>query len=91
MEVQEENRLDPKVKEWNESVIKWDPRIRHTFRYGADVIYSLRGPRQVGKTTLIKLQIREFLTKGISPWNIMYYAFDVDNNPKDLASYKTAP
>lgn len=81
--------FDPKIKEWNESVIKWDPRIRHTFRYGTDVVYSLRGPRQVGKTTLIKLQIRDFLTKGVSPWNIMYYAFDVDNSPKDLINVVT--
>jgi predicted AAA+ superfamily ATPase len=75
---------DIKIKEWNESKLKWDPRIRHKFDYSTDIIYSLRGPRQVGKTTLIKLQIRDFLQNTINPWNIMYYAFDLDNNPRDV-------
>lgn len=75
---------DLKINEWNESKIKWDPRIRHKFNYDNDVVYSLRGPRQVGKTTLMKLQIRDFLKKGVNPWNIMYYAFDLENNPKDV-------
>lgn len=75
---------DDKITEWEASSIKWDPRIRHKFDYSNDIVYSLRGPRQVGKTTLIKLQIRDFLNSGISPWNIMYYAFDIDNTPKHL-------
>lgn len=75
---------DDKIIEWDTSTIKWDPRIRHAFDYSNDIVYSLRGARQVGKTTLIKLQIRDFLQEGVSPWNIMYYAFDVDNTPKDL-------
>ena len=75
---------DPKIEEVNNSKIKWDPRIRQTFKYETDTIYSLRGPRQVGKTTLIKLQIKEFLEKGTNPWNILYYAFDVYNSSKEL-------
>jgi uncharacterized protein len=76
--------LDVKIEEINRSKISWDPRIRKTFNYHKDLIYSLRGPRQVGKTTLIKIQIREFLEDGVNPWNIMYYAFDIYNTPKDL-------
>jgi hypothetical protein len=75
---------DPKIKEWGESMVKWDPKLRQTFDYKGDIVYSLRGPRQVGKTTLIKLQIRFFLQGYKNPWNIFYYAFDVDNSPKDL-------
>lgn len=75
---------DPQIIEWEKSSIKWDPRIRHTFDHTNDLFYSLRGPRQIGKTTLVKLQIREFLQNGISPWNIMYYAFDIDNTPTKL-------
>jgi uncharacterized protein len=33
---------------------------------------------------LIKIQIKEFLENGVNPWNIMYYAFDIYNSPKDL-------
>lgn len=75
---------DHEIMEWEQSFIKWIPRIIHTFDLNSDLMYSLRGPRQIGKTTLVKLQIREFLKNGVSPWNIMFYAFDIDNTPKDL-------
>jgi uncharacterized protein len=75
---------DRKIEEYNRAKIKWDPRIRKTFDYNEDIVYSLRGPRQVGKTTLIKLQISEFLHNEIPKWNILYYALDVENSPRDL-------
>lgn len=75
---------DLKIVDWEQSNIKYDPRIRRRFNYDEDIVYSLRGPRQVGKTTLIKLQIREFLQNKIQPWNIMYYTFDLENSPQDV-------
>lgn len=77
---------DLKIQEYNESKIKWDPRIRRTFNLNKDLVYSLRGPRQVGKTTLIKLQIKELLDNQISKWNILYYAFDIHTSVQDLVS-----
>lgn len=65
-------------------MVDWRPRIANTFDFTKDAVYSLRGPRQVGKTTLIKLQIKQKLDEGVLPHNIMYYALDVDNTPKDL-------
>lgn len=56
---------DPEIQKWEASNLKWDPRLRHTFKH-EDLIYSLRGPRQVGKTTLVKLMIRDFLGSKIS-------------------------
>ena len=39
----------------------------------------------MGKTTLIKLQIRDFLTKGtVWPWNIFYYSFDLVSSRSEL-------
>ena len=61
---------DAQIVQWEDSNIKYDPRLRKRFDYDHDIVYSLRGPRQVGKTTLIKLQIREFLQDKISPWNV---------------------
>jgi uncharacterized protein len=75
---------DIKIEEWQKSKVKWDPRIRHKFDYLTDIVYSLRGPRQVGKTTLIKLQIKDFIDNGINPYNVMYYSFDIDTDPKDI-------
>jgi len=77
---------DIKIQEFNESGIKWDPRIRRTFDLNRDLIYSLRGPRQVGKTTLIKLQIKELLDKQTAKWNIFYFAFDIHTSVRDLVS-----
>jgi len=51
-----------------------------------DVIYTLRGPRQVGKTTLLKIIIAEHLKKDEPPQNLFYYACDLVDNPKELAS-----
>lgn len=80
---------DAKITEWEKSAIRYDPLLRHKIRYDFEpdntVVYTLRGPRQVGKTTLIKLQIRDFLTRGrVWPWNIFYYSFDVVGSSSEL-------
>lgn len=79
---------DDKIKEWENSTIKHDPRLRHKIKYNFaqnnTVFYTLRGPRQVGKTTLIKLQIRDFLKAGINPWNIFYYSCELVNSKSEL-------
>lgn len=75
---------DPEIKTWKNSKLKWRPRISQTFQK-EDLVYSLRGPRQVGKTTLVKLMIHDLL-KTYPKWNIMYYAFDVDNKPTDVVN-----
>ncbi|PJC49848.1 MAG: hypothetical protein CO032_07965 [Nitrosopumilales archaeon CG_4_9_14_0_2_um_filter_34_16] len=79
---------DKKIREWEESGIKYDSRLRHVIKYDFEpnntVVYTLRGPRQVGKTTLVKLQIRDFLEQGIHPWNILYYSLDLANSQQDV-------
>lgn len=46
-------------------------------------IYSLRGPRQVGKTTWIKLKIKELLKKN-EPKQIFYYSLDLIKKNNEL-------
>ena len=50
---------DKQIVKWKESDMRYDPslraRIRYEYESGNSVIYTLRGARQVGKTTLIKL------------------------------------
>lgn len=74
---------DPQIQKWDESILKWNPRLRQTFQPD-DLVYSLRGPRQVGKTTLIKLEIRDLLRNKIPKWNIMYYSFEIENSARDV-------
>lgn len=81
-------RDDQKIKDWEESAARYEPGLLRAIRYDFEpsnpVVYSLRGPRQVGKTTLVKLQIREFLDRGVCPWNIFYYTLDLVGTAQDL-------
>ena len=79
---------DEKIINWKDSTINFIPRLKHkiTWDFLSDntVIYTLRGPRQVGKTTMIKIQIKDFLEKGIAPWNILYYSLDLASTKQDI-------
>jgi predicted AAA+ superfamily ATPase len=67
---------DQLIVAWEKSFFKWRPRIVETFLWDVNVIYSLRGPRQVGKTTLLRLKIRELLRNGVDCRRIFYWACD---------------
>jgi len=67
---------DQLIVRWENSSFKWRPRIMETFQWDVDVIYSLRGPRQVGKTTLLKLKIKDLLREGVDGRRIFYWACD---------------
>lgn len=75
-------KKDPQIILWNDSKLKWNPRLRQTFQPD-DFIYSLRGPRQVGKTTLVKLEIEQVL-QMVPKRNVMYYSFELENSPRDV-------
>jgi len=74
---------DNKIIDFESASIKWTPRLKKYFNLEKDVIYSLRGPRQVGKTTLLKLIIRDELKKR-NPTEIFYYTCDVINSKDAL-------
>jgi predicted AAA+ superfamily ATPase len=67
---------DPLIAAWEKSSFRWCPRIVETFQWDAKVVYSLRGPRQVGKTTLLRLKIRDLLKSGVDARRIFYWACD---------------
>jgi uncharacterized protein len=63
---------------------KWDPSLRQYINLGKDSIYTIRGPRQVGKTTLIKLIIKELLFKNhVKPEDIFFWTCET-NDSKEL-------
>lgn len=74
---------DPSVKAWTKSMVRRDAGRDHPFRAG-DLVYSLRGPRQVGKTTLLKLEVKRLLAAAVPRWNVMYYSFDLGGDPADI-------
>ena len=85
---------DKYIMALDKSKVRWDPRLKYKFDF-TDAIYTLRGPRQVGKTTLLKDIIRYLLRSRVPPRNIFYYTCDLIDNPKALvetiSSYLTFP
>lgn len=77
---------DPYLVARRKSKAPWDPRIKYTFNWEEDVVYSLRGPRQVGKTTLLKDMIRNLLNRGVDARRMFYYTCDLVDNPRELAN-----
>ncbi len=77
---------DKHLTELEKSSVKWQPRIRHKFSFNKDVVYTLRGPRQVGKTTLLKSLISDLLDKVPDPRLVFYYTCDLVDNPKELVN-----
>lgn len=81
---------DKYIVVWNKSTVKWEPRVGYTFEsYTSepkkDVIYVIRGPRQVGKTTFLKRWIQRLLERGTNPTNVFYWTCDLIENPSKLS------
>lgn len=74
---------DANIRDWTQSAFKWKPRLSETIE-DEEVIYILRGPRRVGKTTLLKLRIKKLLEKGVQPENIFFFPCDAIENRKQL-------
>lgn len=55
--------------------------LRYFFKKGNKVII---GPRQVGKTTYLKLSILDLLEKGTNPRNVMYFSCDLLRNYREI-------
>jgi len=81
---------DKYIMALTKSKVRWDPRLKYKFDLNTDAIYTLRGPRQVGKTTLLKDIIRHLIKSGVPPRNIFYYTCDLLDNPKALAETVTS-
>ncbi len=62
------------------AAINWHPRLIPKLSEG---IYSIRGPRQIGKTTWIKQTIKELL-QSVSPENIMFFNCDLLHSNEDI-------
>lgn len=76
---------DPKIREMNAQKFRWRPRVLEELDLGRFAIYTLRGPRQVGKTTAIKILINDLLQdKGILKEQVMYYSCDNIDDYKEL-------
>src|SRR5258707_663703 len=53
-----------------EAPLRWEAPL--PFRFDHDAIYTLRGPRQVGKSTALKRQIEALLGEGWPARRVLY-------------------
>jgi len=68
---------DPKIRELESQSLRWRPEMLSEFDLAVSGIYTLRGPRQIGKTTTVKLLIRDLLLDDtIAKEQVMYYSCD---------------
>jgi len=65
--------------------VRWTPRLFHVFQIGEDRVYTVRGPRQVGKTTLVKLLLQRTLeTPGVDPRSVLFFSCDLIRDARGL-------
>ena len=76
-EHKEKIQQDRYVSAFERSSIKWLPGVMNEIGLDEDAVYTLRGPRQVGKTTLTKLIIKRLLDSGLDPRAVFYYSCDL--------------
>lgn len=78
---------DMHIHEFYNSTVQWIPRIQQYMPLDGEdyIFYTIRGPRQVGKTTFIKqLILRLLIDEKIPPNYIFFYPCDQIQNERDL-------
>lgn len=74
---------DMKYEQWRMSEIKWIPSLVNKISLKPFSLHFLSGPRQVGKTTAIKILIHQ-LTEKKDPKSVFYYSCDELTDHKEL-------
>ena len=68
---------DEKITDYEQETYKYIPSLLEKFPVNKDAILTLRGPRQIGKSTTMKLLIRLLLLeKQLPKKNIFYFSLD---------------
>ena len=67
------------------SDIRWIPELINDFNLDKDCLYTLRGPRQVGKSTTLKIIINKLLSSLDNRRRVFFYACDLIQNENELA------
>jgi predicted AAA+ superfamily ATPase len=77
---------DRHLRRLNEAPLRWEPPL--PFRFDRDAVYTLRGPRQVGKSTVLKRQIADLLARGWLSDHILYVDVELAGieTPRDLTA-----
>ena len=66
-----------------EKALSQKPRISYRFERANKVLI---GPRQVGKTTYMKLSIANLIESGVNPRNVLYFSCDLLRDYREIVS-----
>jgi len=66
------NDSDPKYIEWEESAVHWKPDIIKKIDLTPFALHFISGPRQVGKTTALKI-LAHRLVEERDPFSVLFY------------------
>lgn len=77
--------LDKHIRDLQEKKYKWKPELLN-MKLVPGNIFTLRGPRQVGKTTIVKLWIKNLLEDGVNEKSIFFFNCDEIIDFRELSS-----
>ena len=71
---------DQQIQRWTQAPLRWTPQVVSDLDLTISAVYTLRGPRQVGKTTASKLMIQRSLREAPDE-EVLFYSCDLDKDP----------
>ncbi|MCC7105145.1 MAG: ATP-binding protein, partial [Chloroflexi bacterium] len=76
---------DPQLSRLERAPFRREPSLMGAFDFSQPNVYTLRGPRQVGKTTLLKqLAARLIQHDGWDPRQVVFYPLDLVERPAQI-------
>jgi uncharacterized protein len=73
---------DPHVSGLAASPFAWDPPVLHAIPLAPGSVHTLRGPRQVGKTTTVKRLIGRLVSRGER--RVFFFSFDLQRDQRAI-------
>lgn len=81
----EEIYADRNIRSFEKSTFRYYPeKFFREIPEDKPGIYTIRGPRQIGKTTFLKLYIKRLIEDGVKPSNIFFFTCDGIKDRFDL-------
>lgn len=74
---------DTKIRALRTRRLNWDPPALDAIQVDLRRVHTLRGPRQVGKSTTVKRLIKRLLERGER--RVLYFSFDLATSHSDIA------
>ncbi|ABV33758.1 ATP-binding protein [Pseudothermotoga lettingae] len=76
--------IDMHIKNFEKSKFKHIPDFMDELKNYKNGVYIIKGPRQIGKTTILKLLIKDLIERKVNPLNIFYATLDLISDENEL-------